>query len=444
MTLHTVSTDTSLAHAESRADAPPAASAHARLTLVLLTVIATVQFFDRALMVVILEPIKREFSLSDSQLGFLSGFSYAAAFALAGIPLGWLADRSNRRNLLAALLAVWSAMVALAGSAGQFATLVAARVGIGTMDAGGQPCSVSMIADLYAPQRRSSAVAMFYVSVPLGMAAGFMAGGLIAAQFGWRWALFVAAVPGLLLTVLLLWLVREPVRGASEQQAVAAHAPPLKETLRFMLRQRSLVNLIVASVLVTASSSAMMSWIGSLLIRSHGLSLAQVGLVTALCMGGFGAVGTLAFGHIADRVGARDMSMQPRLMALAALLIGVFGSAVCLSPSVEGAAVALALFAGCVAGLNGPTYALTQTLVCVRMRGTSISVLVVLLNLIGVGVGPTAAGMLSDVFAARFGADSVRWAMVCVLTLNLPAVWMFWRASASIAPDLERADQPST
>ena len=422
----------------------PAAGGAARVTLALLTLIATVQFFDRALMVVILEPIKREFALTDSQLGLFAGLSYAVAFALAGIPLGWLADRSHRRNLLAGLLALWSALVAAAGSAGQFATLLAARIGIGAMDAGGQPCSVSMIADLYPPQRRASAVAVFYVGVPLGMAAGFMAGGMLAATQGWRTALFVAAVPGFVLALALLLMVREPLRGGSEagpgedDRTRPHQALPLGTTLRFMRGQRSLVNLIAASVLVTASSSAMMSWIGSLLIRSHGLALEQVGLVTAICMGGFGAVGTLLFGRWADRLGARDMAAQPRLMALAALLIGVFGSAVCLWPGVIGAAVALAGFAGCVAGLNGPTYALSQTLVKVRMRGTSMSVLVVLLNLIGVGVGPTLAGLLSDVFAARFGADSVRWAMVCVLAANGPAVLLFWRASATLRADIER------
>jgi predicted MFS family arabinose efflux permease len=390
---------------------------------------------------VILEPIKREFGLSDAELGLLAGLSYAAAFALAGIPLGWLADRTNRRNLLAVLLAVWSAMVALAGSAGQFATLIAARVGIGAMDAGGQPCSVSMIADLYPPRRLASAVAVFYVGVPLGMATGFMAGGLIAAQYGWRAALWVAAAPGVVLAMLLLLRVREPRRGgaAAGGAAPAQAAPTLGETLRFMRGQRSLMQLIAASVLVTATSSAMMSWIGSLLIRSHGLSLGQVGLVTAICMGGFGAVGTLGVGRLADRLGARDMAAQPRLMALAAALIAISGTAVCLWPGVVGAAVALALFAANVAGLNGPTYALTQTLVRVRMRGTSMSVLVVLLNLIGVGVGPTLAGALSDAFAARFGADSVRWAMVCVLAANLPAVGLFVRAARTIGADIERA-----
>lgn len=411
-----------------------------RWPLTVLTLIATVQFFDRAMMVVVMEPIKREFGLSDAQLGLMSGLSYAAAFALAGIPLGWLADRTHRRNLLAGLLAAWSAFVALAGSAGSFAALVATRVGIGAMDAGGQPCSVSMIADLAPRERRASAVAVFFAGVPLGMLLGFMAGGMIAGQYGWRAGFYVAAVPGALLAVLLFLSVKEPRRGATEPAGSApTAAPPLSETLRFMAGQPSLVLMVVASVLVTATSSAMMSWIGSLLIRTHHLSLPQVGVMTALCMGGFGAVGTLAAGALADRLGARDMRWQPRLMALAALLIAVFGSAVCLLPWVPGVAVALALFAGCVAGLNGPTYALTQSLVRVRMRGLSMSTLVVLLNLIGVGVGPTLAGILSDHFAAQYGADSVRWAMVCVLALNLPAVGIFWRAAHSIRADLDRA-----
>lgn len=412
----------------------------ARTVLFLLTLIAMVQFFDRALMVVILEPLKQEFSLTDAQLGFLSGFSYAAAFALAGIPFGWMADRGNRRNLLAALLAIWSALVAFAGSANSFTGLVLTRVGIGAADAGGQPCSVSIISDLYPAQRRASAVAIFFVGVPLGMASGFIVGAIVAGHLGWRTAFYVAAVPGAVLTILLLLLVKEPKRGASDGISESKDpAPPLSETIGFMRSQKSLVNLMLASVLVTASSSAMMSWIGSLLVRVHGLSLENVGLLTGLCMGGFGAIGTLVFGWVADRQGLKDMRNQPRMMAIAAAVIAISGTAVSLLPTVLGAAVSLALFASMVAGLNGPTYALTQSLVKVRMRGTSMSTLVVLLNLIGVGVGPALAGILSDQFAAAYGAESVRWAMVCVLLMNIPAVLLFARCAHTIQDDLQRA-----
>jgi len=412
----------------------------ARTVLFLLTLTAMVQFFDRALMVVILEPLKQEFSLTDAQLGFLSGFSYAAAFALAGIPFGWMADRGNRRNLLAALLAIWSALVAFAGSANSFTGLVLTRVGIGAADAGGQPCSVSIISDLYPAQRRASAVAIFFVGVPLGMASGFIVGAIVAGHLGWRTAFYVAAVPGAVLTILLLLLVKEPKRGASDGISESKDpAPPLSETIGFMRSQKSLVNLMLASVLVTASSSAMMSWIGSLLVRVHGLSLENVGLLTGLCMGGFGAIGTLVFGWVADRQGLKDMRNQPRMMAIAAAVIAISGTAVSLLPTVLGAAVSLALFASMVAGLNGPTYALTQSLVKVRMRGTSMSTLVVLLNLIGVGVGPALAGILSDQFAAAYGAESVRWAMVCVLLMNIPAVLLFARCAHTIQDDLQRA-----
>jgi len=412
----------------------------ARTVLFLLTLIAMVQFFDRALMVVILEPLKQEFSLTDAQLGFLSGFSYAAAFALAGIPFGWMADRGNRRNLLAALLAIWSALVAFAGTANSFMALVITRVGIGAADAGGQPCSVSIISDLYPAQRRAGAVAIFFVGVPLGMASGFIVGAIVAGQLGWRTAFYVAAVPGVVLTILLLLLVKEPKRGASDGISESKDlAPSLSETIGFMRSQKSLVYLMLASVLVTASSSAMMSWIGSLLVRVHSLSLENVGLLTGLCMGGFGAIGTLVFGWVADRQGLKDMRNQPRMMAIAAAVIAISGTAVSLLPTVLGAAVSLALFASMVAGLNGPTYALTQSLVRVRMRGTSMSTLVVLLNLIGVGVGPALAGILSDQFAVAYGAESVRWAMVCVLLMNIPAVFLFVRCAHTIQDDLQRA-----
>lgn len=412
-----------------------------RWPLTLLTLIATIQFFDRAMMVIVVEPIKQEFSLSDSQLGLVAGLSYAAAFALAGIPFGWLADRVNRQKLLALVLAAWSGCVALAGSASSYASLVATRVGIGAMDAAGQPCSVSMIADLVPREKRAGAVAVFFAGVPLGMLLGFLGGGLIAGEYGWRAGFYVAAVPGALLALLLWFTVKEPLRGATEPAGqVPEKAPPLRESIRFMLGQRSLVLIVVASVLVTATSSAMMSWIGSLLIRTHQLSLPAVGVMTALCMGGVGTIGTLLAGALADRLGVQDMRWQPRLMAGAAALIAVFGAGVCLLPSVAAVAVALGLFAACVAGLNGPTYALTQSLVQVRMRGVSMSTLIVLLNLIGVGVGPTLAGVLSDAFAAQYGPDSVRWAMVCVLLLNVPAVALFARAARDIRGDLARAD----
>lgn len=415
---------------------------HPRLTLLLLTLIATVQFFDRALMVVVMEPIKREFGLSDAELGLLSGLSYAAAFALAGIPLGWLADRVNRQRLLALMLLAWSGFVAACGQAGKFAALVATRVGIGAMDAGGQPCSVSMIADLYPRERRAGAVAVLYAGVPLGMAGGFLGGALLAAQYGWRTGFLVAAALGVLLALLLLVLVREPLRGASDgrtAQSLRADPPPLRQTLRFMRGQASLVNLFAASVLVTICSSAMMSWIGSLLIRSHGLSLPAVGLLTAICMGGFGALGTLGFGWASDRLGAQDMRRQLHLMAWLAATIALAGSVVALAPSVTLLAVALAVFAACVAGLNGPTYALSQSLVGLRMRGLSMSTLVVLLNLIGVGVGPTLAGVLSDALSPHFAEASVRASMLLLLAASLPAVLLLRRAAHTVRADLQRA-----
>ena len=414
-----------------------------KLALLLLTLIATVQFFDRALMVVVMEPLKHEFALSDSQLGLLSGLAYAAAFALAGIPLGWLADRVNRQRMLATMLLAWSACVAACGQAGQFLTLLATRVGIGAMDAGSQPCSVSMLADLYPRHRRAGAVAVLYAGVPLGMAGGFLGGAMLASAYGWRTGFAVAAGLGLLLCAALM-LLKEPARGAAEESSAAAMsgaAPSMAQAFQFMRSQSSLVNLFAASVLVTTSSSAMMSWIGSLLIRNHGLDLPTVGLLTAVCMGGFGALGTLVVGWLCDRIGGGALRHQLRLMALLTCILAAAGTIVALAPAITAVAVALALFAGCVAGLNGPTYALSQSLVKLRMRGLSMSTLIVLLNLIGVGVGPTLAGVLSDLFAASLGEASVKAAMMCVLVTALPAVFLFLRAANTVEADMKRASE---
>ena len=411
-----------------------------RTTLIVLTLIATVQFFDRALMVVVMEPIKSEFALSDSQLGLLAGFSYAAAFALAGIPLGWVADRTNRRNLLALLLAVWSALVALAGSAGSFAALVATRVGIGAADAGGQPCSVSTIADLYPRDKRAGAVAVFYVGVPLGMLLGFMAGGFIAAQYGWRTGFYVAAVPGVVLTLALLLFTREPRRGAADVGAHDALPPSLGATLRFMRGQSSLMLIMAASVLVTASSSAMMSWIGSLLVRSHGLTLQQVGLVTALCMGGVGALGNLASGALADRLTRRDARWQlgvPLVGIGAALPLGL--AYLALGPRDTALAVALVIaFGFFIAWWVAPSYAALSLVVAPARRGTANAMLMLAGAVGGGGIGPVLTGAVSDLLAGHVSGDPLRWALALMVALLAPS-WLAFSSAMRAYPAARRA-----
>lgn len=179
---------------------------HSWYTLGLLTLIYLCHAVDRSVISIVLEPLKQEFGISDSQVGILTGLAYATLYALAGIPIGYLIDRRNRRNLLAVLVAVWSACTVACGFAQNYWHLLTARLTVGAAEAGGAPTALSIISDLFPPDRRSTAISIFWVSTALGTAVSFAIGGLVAAEYGWRAAFFVAGLPGLLLVILLLCL----------------------------------------------------------------------------------------------------------------------------------------------------------------------------------------------------------------------------------------------
>ena len=412
------------------------AAPRARLTLALLALLSALAFMDRQILAVLLVPVKAEFSLSDLQVGLVTGLGFALAFGAIALPLGRLADRRERRTLVALCRGIGGALAALGAAANGAWTLAVTRMGSAISDAGGGPASLSMIADLFPPASRSRAMSVFAMGASAGSLMALIGGAWFAQRYGWRATLAAIGLGSLAVAVLLRYWAREPLRGEPIAAAGGVATAPMEQgAVRAVLAEPVARWLIVAAALALLAGISFGTWNFAYLVRVHGLEPEAVGWITGLSALG-SVLGNLASGALADRLGALDMRWQPRLMAMGAALIALFGCAVSLLPSIVATAVALALFAACVAGLNGPTYALTQSLVAVRMRGLSMSTLVVLLNLIGVGVGPTMAGILSDIFAARYGADSVRWAMVCVLLLNLPAVWLFARAAHSIREDL--------
>ena len=415
-----------------RASAPPPDTPlkGARWTLTLLTVIATVQFFDRALMVVILEPIKREFALADAQLGLLAGLSYAAAFALAGIPLGWLADRTNRRNLLAGLLAVWSAMVALAGSAGQFATLIAARIGIGAMDAGGQPCSVSMIADLYPPHERSRAMSLYTAGATLGSLLALLGGAWLAQRHGWRVTLATVGLVSMAAALALRFSVHEPLRGRFGSAAVpppASTAAPGSSAV-----PRGAVGAVwadaVARWLIVAAAFALLAgysfgvWNFAYLMRSHGLSSTGAGAVT-----GLSALGSLVGGIVAGTLTDRLVRRNPRWqMGVPIVGMGIALPAglayLALAPGTAAWAVlAVTVFSFFISFWVAPTYAALSLVVPAERRAVANAMVMIVGAVGGSGIGPVLTGALSDAFAGRVDGDPLRPALAIMLTLLLGA-----------------------
>lgn len=403
--------------------------------LIILMLIYACHYLDRGIISIVAEPIRREFELTDRQLGVLTGLAYGVSFALAGLPFGYLIDRVNRRRLLATVVVVWSSMTALAGFAQNYMHLMAVRVLLGGAEAGGTPTGMSLISDLFPSRLRSTAIGIYYLGAGLGAAASAVIGAVVAVQYGWRTAFVVAGLPGIVLGVLVWFTLKDVRRGAYEARKVDDNAPPVAAVLRFMGSQHAVVVLIIAVAMVSAGMAAIGAWLPALLMRSHGMALGGAGLVTALTFGLFSSLGTLVGGIAADRAARRGAAR--RLWFCAAMcLVAVptsIGAALSTStPLAVGLAFAAA-FSGFTVFPSG--FGMVMELMPPRMRGMTTATAQVTTNLVGYGVGPFAVGALSTAIG---GADSLRqgMAIVCAATMALAALALIlgarWHARAAV------------
>lgn len=397
--------------------------------LLVLTLVYALNHVDRQVMVILSEPIKQEFGLSDTQLGLLTGFLFAAFYATLGIPFAAWADRGNRRNIIAFALTVWSGMTALSGFANNFWQLALARMGVGVGEAGGTPPATAMIADVFPPKRRALALGIYTTGISLGILIGFILGGAIAAKYGWRIAFFVAGVPGLIMAVILVITVAEPIRGQSENRIDENDAPTLKETLTFFLSQRAMVSLLLGGVFVCVSANAFLVGIPLYLIRVHEVPIAELGVALGLLMGGLGGVGAIVIGGICDKLSEKDLRWRPWTILLTGLVAFPFIVWFLYSSDKQTAYIAYV-----VPGLVGLLYAsisytAMQELVPVRMRAMASAVMLLCLTLIGIGLGPVILGMISDFYAAELGQYSIRHALTLILVFNVLSIGFYLDAA---------------
>jgi predicted MFS family arabinose efflux permease len=271
-------------------------------TLLLLFLINFLNFLDRSLPGIVAEPMRLEFGLDDTDIGIL-GTAFVLVYAAAGIPLGRLADNWRRTHILAGGVLVWSLLTAATGLAWSFASLLAIRIGVGIGEASCAPASNAMIGDLYPAARRARALGLFMLGLPIGNIAAFALGGYAAQLWGWRAPFFVAAIPGLLLA-LLIYLVREPPRGAQEAIAVRADTKIARPYAR-ILAIPTVWWIIVSGAAINFAAYAMATFLPAFLVRYHGLDLAGSGFVTAIVIGVSGLVGLLGGGWLAERLHRR-------------------------------------------------------------------------------------------------------------------------------------------
>jgi predicted MFS family arabinose efflux permease len=387
--------------------------------LAVLTLIYVCHSIDRSVMSIVIEPIKDEFGLSDSQIGILGGLVYAVLYAIAGLPLGYLIDRVNRRNLLAGLVAIWSGFTVLCGFTQNYVQLLVARAAVGAAEAGGAPTAISMISDLFPERRRSTAISIFWLSTAIGTALSFALGGLVAAKYGWRAAFLVAGAPGLLLAGLLLVAIKEPVRGSNDPDpdAVSATPPTLGEAVRFAFAHPAFLNAFIATALKAAVLSGVLVWAGSYLIRVQGLPLAWAGLVIGVCIAVFGGAGSLLGGWLGDRLyaagGVRYLPIGPMATSAATAVCVILFA---LTDNLYISIAAFAAFEVFSRMYSAPSYAFIVSTVDPRMRGIAVSTLQVSANLIGYGFGPFVVGLVSDAIG---GPDSIRYGLSGLSAISL-------------------------
>ena len=413
--------------------------AYLRFALGLLCGVYVVNFVDRQILAILLPSIKADLALSDTQLGLLSGTAFGLFYATLGVPIARLADRVSRKWVITVCLAVWSAMTALCGTAAGFGSLLAFRVGVGIGEAGGSPPAHSLISDYFPPERRATALGIFSLGVPFGILVGFLAGGWLNESLGWRRAFVVVGLPGVLAALVVAWTLREPARGHSEGLQSDGDTPSALEVIRFLLRSRTFRHLSLASGLYAFVGYSVINWVPSFLIRTHHMTTGEVGSWLALIIGVGGGIGNYLGGVLADRWGAQDPRGRALVPALAMAVATPFSLAVYATSSNALALVLLVVPTGLGLMYQAPAFAITQSLATPKMRATAAAVLLFVINIIGLALGPLTTGALSDALEPRYGADSLRWALMIVSSLLIWSALHFYLASRTLAQDVERA-----
>src|SRR6476646_1228123 len=388
----------------SQATVPPP---RARLVLVLLLLAYIFNFLDRQILGILGPAIKADLHLSDTQFGAVGGLAFALLYALLGVPLAYLADRTSRSGVVAGAVAVWSAFTALCGTATGFGQLFLYRLGVGVGEAGGVAPSYALIADYFPPERRARALAIFSLGVPIGLGGGSFIGAHLAAWFGWRAAFMIMGAIGVLLAPILRLIVRDPPRTApvSEQAAVSS-------TFRIVARKPAFWLLAFGASASSLCGYGLALWTPSILMRSFDLDLLEAGnfMATLVIIGG--CAGVFAGGWFADRLGRGDRRWYAWLPAIAWLIKAPTFVAGFFAPNLGLAWILLLIPNGLNILWLGPIVTAVQHLVPARMRATASASFLLINNLIGLGVGPLLIGSISDRLKSSFGTESLRSAAV--------------------------------
>jgi len=403
-----------------------------------------VNFIDRSILSILLEPIKLELELSDTQLGLLGGLAFALFYSTLGIPIAALADRWSRVKVLSIAMVIWSGMTAICGLAQGFTMLLLARIGVGVGEAGASPPSHSLISDYFPIETRATALSIYALGIPFGSMVGNFVGGWGAEELGWRATFVLVGLPGVLIALLVWITLREPPRGMSDVRTTPiadVPAPRVKVVLNFLWERISFRHIAFAAGLHAFVGYGAGTWNAPFLIRSHEMPITEVGSWLAL-ISGIGAIGTFMGGYLADKLADRfdDRRWYMWVPGYSTLIMVPFQFVAYLYGGIWAVIPALMVVSILGGMYLGPSFAMTQALVTLRMRAVASAILLFTLNIIGMGMGPYLVGIASDLFNPTFGTHSLRYALCLAVLVNFWAAIHYFLGARALRGDLEKTE----
>ena len=399
------------------------------LVLGMLCFVYVLNFLDRQLISILAKPIQDGLDVTDSQLGKLTGLYFALFYCFIAIPVGWLADRTNRVKVLSIACALWSAATAACGMVGNYGQLVAARMAVGVGEAGGVPPSYAIISDYFPRERRGTAMAIFNLGPPLGSALGVAFGASLAAAFNWRMPFYVIGGIGVVTAIAVWLLVAEPRRGSNDApgEAVVPDLPSsFAATVARFFANPVLVLASVASGAANFITYGISNFATLLLMREKGMTLGEVAIWYALVVGVAMSAGIYASGRLIDRFAARSRAAHATIPAMSLLLALPFFLGFAWAPRWELALVFLTVPMFLNSFFLPATVAFVQGEVHPDKRVISGALLLLVMNFIGLGLGPTWVGAASDFFRPDYGAHSLQMAMYALAPMYLIAALLFF------------------
>ncbi|WP_165793528.1 spinster family MFS transporter [Hyphococcus luteus] len=389
--------------------------------LLMMFLVSTLNMADRQIIGIVAEPVKNEFGLSDTMLGLVGGTAFALVYPTLGLVIARIADRLNRRNILAACLALWSAMTMLCGVAPGFWFLAAARTGVAVGEAGYAPCTHSLIADSVSPARRATAFSVIVLGISAGGLVASIIGGLVAENYGWRAAFLALGAPGLVVSALTYFTLKEPPR-------LGAAAPPRSAANVFgaLMKSPAFLLCVTGSAFHLMVSYGLAAFGIAYFVRAHEMSVSEAAVILGSAAAVAGAVGSVIGGAAGDFLAKRDrrwLAWWPALTVFAATFIGVPAF---LTPGLIFALIGAvaAVFFGTL--YQPASYALVQGIADPRERASAAALMIFIQNLAGLGLGPLLIGLISDALTPSFGVSALGIAIACVFLLNIPSAAAFY------------------